>query len=64
MPTQIYQDKAGEWRYRIVGGNNEKMASSTEGYITEQDAHRGYDDLVSLIVSDADAGKRPVKADD
>jgi hypothetical protein len=36
---QIYEDKAGEYRWRLKAGNGEEIAAS-EGYTTKQSAHR------------------------
>lgn len=33
------------FRYRIIGGNGEKMDSSSQGYGSVRDAHRGLMDL-------------------
>lgn len=37
---EVYEDKAGEYRFRLVGGNGEIVAVS-EGYSTRADAERG-----------------------
>lgn len=46
---EIFQDEAGEWRFRIKGRNGEIMATS-EGYAREADALRGYSDLSRFIL--------------
>ena len=40
MKTVVYQDKAGEWRWKRVAGNGEVVADSGEGYSRERDAYR------------------------
>lgn len=35
---KIYQDEAGEWRWRLVAANNRIIADSGEGYKKEQTA--------------------------
>lgn len=35
--AEIFRDKAGEWRFRLVGPNGEVVASS-EGYFNREDA--------------------------
>jgi len=34
----IYEDSAGEYRWRLVAGNNEIVADSAEGYETKSGA--------------------------
>lgn len=34
---EIYQDKAEEWRWRMLAGNNKKVANGGEGYTNKQD---------------------------
>lgn len=36
--VEFYKDKAGEWRWRAVAGNQEIVGTSGEGYKNEQDA--------------------------
>ncbi len=38
--TVVYQDKAGEWRWKRVAGNGEIIADSAEGYTRMADAER------------------------
>jgi uncharacterized protein YegP (UPF0339 family) len=35
---ELYQDKAGEWRWRRVAKNGEVVADSGEGYTRKSDA--------------------------
>ena len=37
MKFQIYQDAAGEWRWRAKAKNGEIMADSAEGYTRKSD---------------------------
>lgn len=37
---RIYEDVAGEWRWRLVAGNGQIIADSAEGYTRESDAVR------------------------
>ena len=43
-----FQDSAGEWRWRIRARNGEILATS-EGYTSEEDAHRCFIDLAVAI---------------
>lgn len=47
--VEYFEDKAGEWRYCIKGGNGEKMVTS-EGYTRKADAKRGLKDLLNAVV--------------
>ena len=38
--TEVYQDAAGEWRWRRKGPNGEIIADSGEGYTRQEDAAR------------------------
>lgn len=37
---EVFEDKAGEWRFRLIGANGEPMLAS-ESYGSERDAERG-----------------------
>lgn len=37
---EVFEDKAGEWRFRVKGLNGEIVATS-EGYTSPNDANRG-----------------------
>ena len=38
---QVYEDAAGEWRWRLVAGNDRIIAASGEGYRHRQDCLHG-----------------------
>lgn len=38
MHFEIYKDKAGEWRWRLVADNAKVIADSGEGYVEKRDA--------------------------
>jgi uncharacterized protein YegP (UPF0339 family) len=38
---QVYKDTAGEWRWRLVAGNEQIIADSGEGYQHKQDCLHG-----------------------
>ncbi len=40
---EIFQDKAGEWRWHRQAANGEIIASSGEGYTRQEDAQRAAD---------------------
>jgi len=37
MRFHVYKDRAGEWRWRLLAGNNRIIADSGEGYNNKQD---------------------------
>ena len=43
--SEVYQDSAGEWRWRVKAGNNEVIATSGEGYVNESHARKMVDTL-------------------
>jgi len=45
----IYQDADGEYRFRVVGGNGEIVASG-ESYKTRAGAKRGRDAMIRIIM--------------
>lgn len=54
---EIYEDEAGEFRWRLVAANGRIVADSGEGYTRESDAHRAAADLatwaqVALVAQD------------
>lgn len=36
----VYEDQAGEWRWRALAGNGRILADSAEGYASERNARR------------------------
>jgi uncharacterized protein YegP (UPF0339 family) len=38
---ELFEDSAGEWRWRLVAANGNIIADSGEGYTTKQGAKRG-----------------------
>jgi uncharacterized protein YegP (UPF0339 family) len=48
---QVYQDAAGEWRWRLAAGNGRLIAASGEGYQQKQDCLHG----IELVRASADA---------
>lgn len=43
MRFVVYQDAAGEWRWRLVAANGQVIATSGEGYTRKADAERAVD---------------------
>ncbi|WP_458210808.1 HVO_2922 family protein [Haladaptatus sp. NG-SE-30] len=49
-PTfEVYQDKAGEWRWRLVVPNGNIIADSGEGYSSKQGAKRGIESVKNNV---------------
>ena len=42
---ELYQDDAGEWRWRLVHANGNIIADSGEGYASKQKAEQGIDSV-------------------
>lgn len=40
---QLFKDKAGEWRWRLLAENGRSVAASSEGYVARADALNGID---------------------
>jgi hypothetical protein len=54
QPTfEVYQDRASEWRWRLVASNGNIVADSAEGYVSKQGAKRGIQ-CVKRIAPDAE----------
>lgn len=45
---EVFQDEAGEWRWRLVAANGEPLATS-EGYTRKGDAIRAVGDLREAV---------------
>lgn len=50
---EYYEDKAGEWRWRVKHQNGNILAGSSEGYKNKQDMLDVIDNLVNEIKCDA-----------
>ncbi|ELZ21697.1 DUF1508 domain-containing protein [Haloterrigena salifodinae] len=42
---EVFQDRAGEWRWRLVAANGNIIADSGEGYASKQGVKRGIDSV-------------------
>jgi uncharacterized protein YegP (UPF0339 family) len=42
---EVYKDTAGEFRWRRVAGNDEIIADSSEGYVSQANAERAVDSI-------------------
>ncbi len=50
---KLYQDKAGEYRWRLLANNNETIADSAEGYKAKANCKHGIE-LVKKLAPDAE----------
>ena len=48
---EVYQDSAGEWRWRLKASNDEVVADSAEGYTRQGDASRAAERVQQLAGS-------------
>lgn len=51
MNFEIYQDKRGEWRWRLRHSNGRIMADSGEGYSRRSDCRKGFDRVAAMIAA-------------
>ena len=49
MRFEVYRDKAGEYRWRLLASNRQVVADSGEGYTRREDAHRAIGSLLKGI---------------
>jgi uncharacterized protein YegP (UPF0339 family) len=49
MRFEVYRDKAGEYRWRLLSSNGRLTADSGEGYTRREDAHRSITTLLTAI---------------
>lgn len=45
--VEFYEDEAGEWRWRVKGGNGEPVATG-EGHSSERDAKRAFVGMIDV----------------
>ena len=48
---QIFQDRSGEYRWRLRANNNEIIADSAEGYVAKRDCEHGLELVKTLAPS-------------
>ena len=48
MKFEVYRDKAGEYRWRLLASNGKLTADSGEGYTRHEDAHRA---IATMLIS-------------
>lgn len=49
LTIRIYEDKAGEYRWRMVAPNGRIVADSAEGYTTHSGAKRAIKRVLALL---------------
>lgn len=49
MKFEVYRDKKGEYRWRLLASNRQIVADSGEGYTRREDAHRSIGALLKGI---------------
>ena len=47
----IYQDQAGEWRWRLKAANGRKISDSAEGYSSKAGAKRAVDTVINTVLA-------------
>ena len=51
MKFEMYQDKAGKWRWRLVAKNGRTVADSGEGYNSPGNARRAMKAFRHVVIS-------------
>jgi uncharacterized protein YegP (UPF0339 family) len=51
MKLRIYEDKSGEWRWRLRAANGRTIADSGEGYKTKRGVIRAVESLLATYTS-------------
>ena len=49
MYTEFYEDKAGEWRWRLIANNGRIIADSAEGYVSLSNAQRAWRRVIKAL---------------
>ena len=47
--VEIYKDRKGEWRWRIIASNGRKLANSGEGYKRKRDCTRSLNFVLTKV---------------
>lgn len=58
----MYVDQSGQFRWRLVDGNNRIVADGSEGYVSRQGCEKGIRNVVGDVV-DTFVGGSPVMVD-
>jgi uncharacterized protein YegP (UPF0339 family) len=45
---EVYEDEAGEWRWRLIAGNGRTVATG-ESHESSRDAHRAVADVRAIV---------------
>jgi uncharacterized protein YegP (UPF0339 family) len=56
LTFEIYEDRAGQWRWRLIHSNGNIVADSGEGYATKSKAKEGIE-AVKIGAADADVAE-------
>ena len=54
MGFEIYQDKAGEWRWRLRASNGNLVAITEEGYVSKDNVIRALDSVRRIAAESTD----------
>lgn len=49
MKFEVYQDRAGGWRWRLLAANNRIVADSAESYTRKVDAARAWKAVLQAL---------------
>lgn len=51
MKAQVYRDKAGDWRWRVLADNGNVLADGGQGYSRRIDALHGLEEVTDTKVA-------------
>ena len=54
MGFEIYQDKAGEWRWRLRASNGNLVAITEEGYVSKENVIRALESVRRIAAESTD----------
>ena len=54
MGFEIYQDKAGEWRWRLRASNGNLVAITEEGYVSKENVIRALESVRRIAAESKD----------
>ena len=49
MRFEIYQDRAGKWRWRLIAANGERVAASGQSFASHFNAERAVTDVIAIV---------------
>ena len=57
MKIEIYEDTAGEWRWRLKAANGKIVATGGEGFVTKSNCRESVENIASTLEEMWEAGE-------